>query len=95
MQDPLLLWGLTDRRRYFPPAVAVSAYLALSAAGQLVAGFRAGADSLLDEHTRQALYLLRCRPARVHASLLRSPSLQAAGMSSSRVLRLVLPTAVW
>lgn len=59
-QDPLVLWGLTDRRRYFPPAVAVSGYLALSAAAQLVAGFRAGADSLLDEHAREALYLLRC-----------------------------------
>ena len=70
MQDPLLLWGLADRRRYFPPAAAVSAYLALSAAGQLVAGFRAGADSLLDEHTRQALYLLRCHPARARTSLL-------------------------
>ncbi len=59
-QDPLVLWGLTDRRRYCPPAVAVSLYLFASAAGQLAVGFRAGAHSLLDEHAREAMYLLRC-----------------------------------
>lgn len=59
LQDPLMLWGLTDRRRYFPPAAATSAYLALSAASQLVAGYAAGAESLLDEHARALPYLLR------------------------------------
>lgn len=60
VQDPLLLWGLTDRRRYFPPAAAASVYLAASAAGQLASGFTAGADSLLYEHARELPYLIRC-----------------------------------
>lgn len=54
-----MLWGLTDRRRYFPPAAAASVYLAVSAASQLVSGFAAGADSLLYEHAQELPYLIR------------------------------------
>ena len=34
-QDPLLLWGLHERRRYFPLAAAISGCLAWSIATQL------------------------------------------------------------
>lgn len=57
-----MLWGLTDRRRYFPPAAAATGYLAVSAVTQLASGFSAGAGSLLDEHARELTYLLRCSP---------------------------------
>jgi hypothetical protein len=59
VQDPLMLWGLTDKRRYFPPTAAASAYLAASAASQLLSGYAAGAESLLYEHARELPYLIR------------------------------------
>jgi hypothetical protein len=60
MQDPLMLWGLTDKRRYFPPTAAASAYLVASAVSQLLSSYAAGADSLLYEHARELPYLIRC-----------------------------------
>ena len=55
-----MLWGLTDKRRYFPPTAATSTYLAASAASQLLSSYAAGADSLLYEHARELPYLIRC-----------------------------------
>jgi len=42
-----------------PPVLAISGYLAASAAAQLIGSATAGTDSLADAHTMETLYLLR------------------------------------
>jgi hypothetical protein len=56
-QDPLILWGLGDRQRYFPPVAAISCYLFVNAGWQVASLAFWEPNSLIKEHMQ--VWLLR------------------------------------
>lgn len=65
-QDPLLLRSLEDRRRYAPPAAAVTAYLAGTAVWQLAGeASELGVSGLVGYLARNAACLLATLPCQV------------------------------
>lgn len=69
-QDPVLMRGLTEARRYFPPVALASVYLAASVVYQLADGYSSGGQALMSMDaasfgylTKNAVCLLACLPS--------------------------------